>query len=194
VASLALADRQVERLIDAARRAGTLERTTFIVVSDHGFHTAKRLIRPAALLRERGVEGPTVISEGGTAMIYGKVDPQMFHGVEGISEVVTPEKFAAYGYPPAGGRMADLVLAAADGYAFNGDALGPVVGDVAPGTSPGNHGYLTTNTDMRPIFVAWGAGVKAGTKLTGVRTVDIAPTVAKLLGVKMGAVDGKPVL
>ena len=52
--SLALADRQVARLVDAVREAGYLDRTTFIVVSDHGFHTANRQIRPAALLKQKG--------------------------------------------------------------------------------------------------------------------------------------------
>lgn len=191
-AALALADAQVGRLVESARRAGILNRTTFVVVSDHGFHTAKRLIRPAALLRERAVSGATVIPEGGTVMIYGKVDPALFRGVEGVSEIITPDKFAGHGYPAAGGRMPELVLAAADGYAFSGDAAGPVVGDVPAGTTPGNHGYLNTNPDMRAIFVAWGAGVKAGTRLDGVRSVDVAPTVAKLLGMQMEGVQGKP--
>jgi hypothetical protein len=89
--------------------------------------------------------------------------------------------------------MSDLVLAAADGYAFAADANGPVVGDVPPGASSGNHGYLNSNPDMRPIFVAWGAGIKAGARVDGVRTFDVAPTVAKLLGIEMKDVMGKAV-
>lgn len=47
-AALALADRQVARLVEAVRESGAAAQTTFIVVSDHGFATAKRQIRPAA--------------------------------------------------------------------------------------------------------------------------------------------------
>jgi len=188
VSALALADRYVERLIEASRAAGTLDRTTFIIVSDHGFLTAKRQIRPAALLKRSDV---VVISEGGTAMIYGKVDPVVFNGVEGINRVIAPAQFASLGYPPPGGRMADLVLSAAEGYAFSGAADGPVVGDIPATANGGNHGYLSTYPDVRPIFVAWGAGIKKGARLSGVRTIDIAPTVAKLLGLEMKNIDGK---
>jgi predicted AlkP superfamily pyrophosphatase or phosphodiesterase len=187
-AALALADRYVERLVDAARSAGILNRTTFIVTSDHGFLTAKRQIRPAALLKREDV---IVISEGGTAMIYGKVDPSVFKGVEGVDDIITPDRFASLGYPPPGGRMADLVLSAAEGYAFSAVANGPAVVDMPANANPGNHGYLASKTDSRPIFVAWGAGVKPGARVTGVRTVDIAPTVARLLGLEMKNVDGR---
>ena len=69
--ALALADAKVGRLVDAAKRAGIFNKTTFIVVSDHGFKTVKRFIRPNALLKEKGLSGKAwTIPEGGTAMIY----------------------------------------------------------------------------------------------------------------------------
>lgn len=191
ITALAQADRQVERLIDAARTAGMLETTTFLVVSDHGFHTATKQIRPAALLKQKGITAFNIIPEGGTAMIYGNVPPDTFKGVEGISQVITPDQYAALGYPaPSGGRMSELVLAAADGYSFSGSSDGPVVDFIAPGAGNGNHGYLATNPDMRPIFVAWGAGVKPGARLADVHTVDLAPTIARLLGLDMKDVEG----
>jgi predicted AlkP superfamily pyrophosphatase or phosphodiesterase len=194
-ATLALADRHVERIVEAVRAAGLLDRTTFLIVSDHGFHSAKRLIRPAALLKEKGLSGPIVVSEGGTAMLYGATSPDVFRGVEGIQQVITPDQFAALGYPALGfpakpGRMADLVLVAADGYAFSSDANSPVVSDVPAGTSPGVHGYLASMADMRPIFIAWGAGIKAGARVERVRTIDLAPTMARLLGFEMRDVTG----
>ena len=102
ISALALADTQVQRLIDAVKAAGILDQTTFVVVSDHGFHTAKRLIRPAALLKAKGITGVTVVPEGGTAMVYGNVTPEIFRGVEGIGQVITPDQFAGLGYPEAG--------------------------------------------------------------------------------------------
>ncbi len=193
ISALALADRQVERLIDAARSAGILAQTTFLVVSDHGFHTAKRQIRPAALLKQLNVIGVTVVPEGGTAMIYGKVAADSFRDIEGVSKVITPDQFPEHGFPPAGGRMADLVLVAADGYAFADGLDGAVVSDIPAGSNAGNHGYLNSRPDMRPIFVAWGAGINAGARVDGVRTVDVAPTIAKLLGFEMTNISGKVV-
>jgi predicted AlkP superfamily pyrophosphatase or phosphodiesterase len=190
-AALALADRQVARLVEAVRESGAAAQTTFIVVSDHGFATAKRQIRPAALLRERGVRNVAVVSEGGSAILYGDVPAGLFRGVEGIARVITPAEFAALGYPAPGDRMGNLVLAAADGYAFSGSAEGPVVGDLPLDANPGNHGYLNTNPDMRPIFVAWGAGIRRGVRVENVRTVDIAPTIAHLLGLRMEGIQGR---
>jgi predicted AlkP superfamily pyrophosphatase or phosphodiesterase len=191
VAALGLVDAHVGQLVEAARAAGILDSTTFLVVSDHGFHTATKIIRPAALLKEKGIKDVVVVPEGGTAMLYGTVPPGTFSSLASVCKVITPDQFAALGFPPPGGRMADLVLAAADGYAFAGGATGPVVVDVPPGTNPGNHGYLSSNPDMRPIFVAWGAGIKAGAKVEGVRTIDVAPTIARLLGLDMKNIDGQ---
>jgi predicted AlkP superfamily pyrophosphatase or phosphodiesterase len=66
-----------------------------------------------------------------------------------------------------------------------------VVGDLPPDANPGNHGYLNTNPDMRPIFVAWGAGIRRGVRVENVRTVDIAPTIAHLLGLRMEGIQGR---
>jgi hypothetical protein len=48
----------------------------------------------------------------------------------------------------------------------------------------GNHGYVSTDPDMAPILVMWGAGVRANAR-TGVQpNVNVAATIAHLLGVK----------
>jgi hypothetical protein len=87
--------------------------------------------------------------------------------------------------------MADLVLAAADGYAFNGSDAGDPVSEVAAGSTPGAHGYLSTESDMDAALIISGAGIKPGTKLGKVRNLDVAPTAARLLGLTMKDVEGK---
>ena len=42
------------------------------------------------------------------------------------------------------------------------------------------------------VFVAAGAGVKPGTRLGVIENVDVAPTVARLLGVALPDADGEP--
>ena len=202
--ALELADARIARLVAACRTAGILDRTTFIVVSDHGFKTATRVIRPNALFARQGLGNAVwTISEGGTAMVYvtraeGKADTlarvrESLRGVEGVARVIGPDEMGALGYPQpaANPRMADLVIAAADGYKFDGGTSGEIVGDVGPGGSPGTHGYLNTERDMRAIFVASGAGVKAGVSLGEVRSQDVAPTIARLLGLDLPGVSGR---
>lgn len=201
--ALALADAKVQRIINALRDAGILEKTTIFIVSDHGFKTYTHVIRPNALLKQLGISDVHVIPEGGTAMVYitrperkEELLPVLrtrFSGIKGVSSVLGSSDFDRLGYPqPAKSeRMADLVLAAADGYAFDGSATGDTVADVPAASTPGAHGYLSTDSDMDAVLIMSGAGIKAGTKLGRVRNLDVAPTAAKLLGLTMKDVHGK---
>ncbi len=87
--------------------------------------------------------------------------------------------------------MADLVLVARDGYNFSGGLQGELVRDVNATGSAGSHGYLNTEPEMNAIFVAWGRGIRKGTQLGTIRNVDVAPTIAALLGIEMTGIDGK---
>ena len=200
-AALALADAKVGRLVAALRRAGIYERTTVFVVADHGFKTYRKQIQPNAILRQKGLLRSTddcdvwTIPEGGTSMVYitrasRKAEltaslPEMFRSVEGVARVIPPVEFASLGYPEPNERMADLVLAAADGYAFGGTIDGEAVVSVPAGSSPGAHGYLNTDPDMNAVLVASGAGIRKGATLGTVKNTALAPAIARLLGVAL---------
>jgi predicted AlkP superfamily pyrophosphatase or phosphodiesterase len=192
--ALILADRQLQRILDAVDRAGIRDRTTLIVVSDHGFKAYHHAIHPNAVLRAKGLLRSNqdcdgwVVAEGGTAMVYvtreekrQQVLAAMRQPLEGVSQVIEPADYAKWGFPAPtrNGRMADLVLAAAPDYAFDGANQGEfVTATAAPG---GAHGYLNTDPDMNAILVAWGAGIRH--TVTGPQpNVDVAPTIARLLG------------
>ena len=207
--ALILADRRVQAVLDAIERAGLRESTSVIVVSDHGFKTYSKAIHPNAILRAAGLLKDAsdcdawTISEGGTAMVYVTRESkraatvaamqEAFKNVPGIARVIGPGEFEAAGYPKwtAGGRMADLVLAAEPGYGFDAAVNGDAVTNVPAGATPGNHGYLNTDPDMRAIFLAWGAGVPHGAKLGTVPNVNVAATIAKLLGLEWPGDRGK---
>lgn len=204
--ALALADRQVQKILDAVDRAGIRDRTTIFVVSDHGFKTYRHIVHPNALLRQKGLlrgaddNDGWVIPEGGTAHVYvtreekrREVLDAFRTAIPGVTQVITPEEYAKYGYPKLApnGRMADLVLVGANDYAFDGAADGPVNTDVPAGAARGAHGYLNTDPDLNAILVAWGAGIKRGVKTGPKPNVDVAATVAKLLGVEMKGIEGK---
>ena len=44
---------------------------------------------------------------------------------------------------------------------------------------------------MRAILIAWGAGIKRGAKSPAKPNVDVAATIAKLLGVEVKGMEGK---
>ena len=192
-AALALADSKIARLQEALRRAGIADRTTIIIVSDHGFKTYRKLIQLNVLFKQKGIKA-WCIPEGGTAMVYGPADlATEIASVEGVSKVLGSADFDALGYPQpsANERMPNLVAAAADGYSFGGAQTGSVVVDVPAGSTPGAHGYLSSDPEMNAIFVASGAGIKSGSKLPIVKNLDIAPTIAKLLGLSLPGVEGR---
>jgi predicted AlkP superfamily pyrophosphatase or phosphodiesterase len=202
--ALVLADARVGRLVEACRRAGILATTTFVVVSDHGFKTYKHKIRGNVVLKEHGLsDAAWAIAEGGTANVYvtGQADKAKtidaikaaFTGVEGVAEVLTPADYPRYGLPSPQvmPRMSDVVIAARDGYAFDAGVTGLAVETLPEGVNLGAHGYLNTDPDLRAIFVASGAGVKRGAPLGVIRNLDVAPTIAAWLGLRMTNIEGK---
>ena len=205
-------DSQVAQIVQTLEQTGLMPRTTVFVVSDHGFKTVKRQIRPNAAFAKAGLltaeQGKVskaeayVVSEGGTAMLYVTVaDPsnailararQALDGLEGIDRVLEPSEYANLGLPSptVNDQMAALFLTAKEGYSFSADPADPTVVD-APAGSLGSHGYLATDPDLRATFIVSGRGIKPGTTLDVVNNIDIAPTAARLLGVELNNVDGR---
>jgi len=80
---------------------------------------------------------------------------------------------------PAGG---DLYFDLAPGYGLTSSMTGPVLRSV-PTIGGGSHGFTPTRADMQAIWFLAGPGVPAGTTLGPVEGVDVAPTLAALLGI-----------
>lgn len=214
--AVAYADCCVARVLAALDEAGIRDRTTVFIVADHGFSIAKKALKPNVVLRQAELltsSRPGKIDtaraqsfpEGGIGMVY-LTDPatreadrqrviELFSGREGIAEVLTPDQFAKHGlpHPREYEQMADLVLVGQDGYAFSGSADGEefVVPQATGGISLGNHGFIATNPKMNAVFVASGAGIKPGVKLGLIKNIDVAPTVALVLGQELPGVDGR---
>jgi len=217
--ALAQADFQLREILTALDQAGIRDRTTLFILADHGFETSTNIIHPNVLLRKHGlldtnrVTGtPSVfkaraqiVSEGGTALVY-LLNPdtkqedrakvlQLFRETEGIAQIIEPEGFAALGLPlpEKNLQMADLILVPKPGHAFSNQAFGEE--HITPVTLTsgglGNHGYLSSNTNMNAVFVAVGRGIKRGVKLGIIDNRDVAPTMAHLLGEKLPGADGK---
>jgi predicted AlkP superfamily pyrophosphatase or phosphodiesterase len=214
--ALAQADAQLDGLLRSLERAGIRERTTLIITADHGFETALKIINPNVAFRKAGLletaaapiiraARAQIVSEGGIAMVY-FTDPAtmkedkakvqaLMRGHEGIADILSPDQFPALRMPdPAKNRqMADLILVAKEGYAFNNDAHGEAsLTEVTLELgNQGHHGFLSTNPKMNAVFVAWGRGIKPGARLGFIDNIDVAPTIARLLGQSLPAADGR---
>jgi len=173
------------------------------VVSDHGFKSYTNEIRTAVALGSAALtQAAYVLPEGGTGFLY--FNPtnspdvsqkvlELMKSVEGIADVLTSERFAALGLPQPGKdpQMFDILLTAKPGYSFSGATGGPVTAAVPQ--QQGSHGYLANDPDLDAIFIASGYGVKPATKLNGLRAIDVAPTIATLLGLSLPNIKGSPI-
>lgn len=203
--TIAFLDDRVKDVIDAVRAAGELDRTTFIIVSDHGQQSVHQLLRPNVLLRQAGLQAGSAtqpsfcIPDGGFALVFQphataastKKLKLLFAGRPGIRSALTPEQAAKDGWPtPAQSDQApDLLLYAADGYEF---VEGDTGAFVTPTRELGAHGYPNSDPLMQGIFIAAGFGIRPKGEIPAFSNVDVAPTIAQLLGVSLGTVQGKP--
>lgn len=205
--AMAFLDLQVKRILDVLQSTGLSHRATVLIVSDHGFRSFKHKVHPNALLRQAGViSGPKgkgkgkawSVAEGGSAMIFlansarrAELVPrikQLFESAEGVERVYGAEDLSKLGLPApeASDQAPDLVLAAKPDYAFDNDQDGSGVTDAVGGT----HGFLNTDPKMQAIFIAWGTGIRQGLRLDSISNLDVAPTIAALLGLEMKQVQG----
>jgi predicted AlkP superfamily pyrophosphatase or phosphodiesterase len=198
--TIAFLDDRVKDVEDAVREAGDLDRTTFLIVSDHGQESTHFTMHPEALLNDRDKKpgGKTfVIPEGGYALLYQQHATaesraelaKLFVGQKGVRAALTPQQAAKDGWPtPAQTNQApDLLLYAMDDYKFgDGDTMPFVTATLESGA----HGFPNSVPLMQAIFIASGRGVKATGKIPAIPNIDVAPTIAKLLGVQMKNIDG----
>jgi predicted AlkP superfamily pyrophosphatase or phosphodiesterase len=210
--TMAHLDAAVKRIADAVEQAGATARTTFVIVSDHGFKAVKRWIRLNAAFAEAGLlqvqDGKVVASqvyavpEGGSAIVYVTApDPdgallararKAIAGVEGIDTVIEPDGYAKLGLPlpSADDQMGALFVLPKAGYAFNASAVAPTVADATEG-GLGAHGFVSSDPDLGAIFIASGAGIRPGVKLGAIESLDVAPTIARLLGLELTGAEGR---
>jgi predicted AlkP superfamily pyrophosphatase or phosphodiesterase len=213
LSALALADRLVGELVRAIDASGRRAQTTILVTTDHGFKKVDRYaylnvaLKQAGLLRTAGAAiahcDAYAGTQGGIAFIYitdlarrAELLPklkELFAGMEGVAEVLEAETSAhSLGMPKPSENeaMGELILYPKAGYAFSGAAAGNAL--VAPTVDyGGTHGYRADDPELDGIFLASGAGIRKGHKIQRVRNLDVAPTIAHLLGLTLPTADGK---
>jgi predicted AlkP superfamily pyrophosphatase or phosphodiesterase len=199
--AMAWLDSQVNRIVQVLERPEFAKRSTLIIVSDHGFRSYRHRIHANVLLQEKGIVASVdgklrgdawVVPEGGSAMVYvtnsarkAELIPRLksiYAEGEGIEKVYGVEDFAALGLPTPSesDQGPDLVLAARPDYAFSGDSAKSYITDATGGT----HGFLNSDPQMQAIFLAWGEGVPKNAQLGSITSREVAPTIAKLLGLE----------
>lgn len=202
-------DTHIGAIVKATEDAGIRARTAFIVTGDHGFSRVHTLIQPNVVLQEGGwlatdargritdwqaashatairLKDPTDRALG--ARIEARFNELAANRYRGIFRVVPRAELDGLGaYPEAA-----FFIEPAEGYYVTDSVAG---GTVLVGTTRrGAHGFLPTEPRMHTGLIAAGAGLRAGVPLPLVRQIDLAPTIAWLLGFAMPDADGVPLV
>ncbi len=215
LSALALADRLLGDLVKTVEETGLRDRTTFLIVTDHGFKKVDKYVYPNVVLKGAGLikaAGPSVqhadayaIGGGGIAFVY-VTDParkaellpqlrELLAKTPAIDRVIDGREAHTIGLPTPeeNAGMSDLIIYAKEGYAFSSAVTGTEA--TAPTVNySGTHGYFNGDRELDGIFIASGAGIKRGVTLERMRNLDVAPTIAHLLGLPFGPVEGKPLI
>lgn len=206
--SLEKIDRMLEELIQAAE-AITGGDLVVCVVSDHGTLDNTHNISPNILLKEAGLietdsQGRVVSwrafsqRAGGTAEIR-LADPGDEEAAAKVKEIV--ERLAAdpesgilevvdrEGAKARGGfPEAAYVLISEKGYELRDDVDGEYCRTRL--TQKAQHGYNEEFPEMRASFMLTGKGIIPG-NLKAARLIDVAPTLAGIMGVELPDAEGK---
>jgi predicted AlkP superfamily pyrophosphatase or phosphodiesterase len=187
-------------------------RTYFAVVSDHGFanydqqlnlfpafHDAKLFTTDEkggitdwkAMPWVTGGSAAIVMKDPGDAATVAEVR-ELLAGLaknpaNGIDRVLEAEELHQRGgYPNA-----SFFVSLKAGWRTGTSLTGPVVSKTKPG---GTHGELPGVADLRAAFFLVGPGIPAGKNLGLIDMRDVAPTLAKEVGLVLPSADGKALL
>ena len=206
-----------QRIIEAVEKIGEAENTNFIITSDHGQIDVSRWAMPNVELRRRGfirTDANDVITDydafikgvGCCALVYLKdeSDKKTYKavydalkemrdsGLYGFTEVFTREEIAAKEH--LSGPFSFVLET--DGYtSFGSEWTGSIIHqrditDYRGGAA--SHGYLP-DKGAQPTLIACGPSFKKGVTVDRRPIVDLAPTIAKAMGVDLADADGKPI-
>lgn len=214
--ALAVAEREdayIGRIIEATRQAGIFAKTTFLVVSDHGFAAIDKKYAPNVTLVK---EGLITLDENGKARDWKAAawpaggscaivlrDANDKETAKKVTEIFTrileksnsplnrilpaPELKRLGAIPEA-----FLMLEGASGFSFDEALTGSEIRDSGKDYR-GTHGYLPTRAEMRAALILYGAKAKVGGRLALAKMVDIAPTAAAFLGLGFEQTEGKAI-
>ena len=202
--AVARLDGFIGEIVDAIKASG--RPTHVALVSDHGFLPVKTMVQPNAAFKQEGlltVDARGVIatwqayfrSSGGAGFVYLK-DPALRERVHellltlkadpanGIRQVWTRAELDAQGAQPEAAFGLDVV----DG--FYTSAATDVL--VKPSTSKGGHGFAPDRPALHASLILTGPTIERRGSLGVVRMTQVAPTLARILGVSLSPAAAAP--
>jgi len=125
-----------------------------------------------------GIVSPEEMSEVANLVADALRRVKTDNGETVVTEIYTPEANPGLGL--GGNAGGDIYWGMTDGFRSSSSTRGDAITE--PGDLRTGHGFASTDPDMYTAFCAGGGGFTQ-VRIEGVRTIDIAPTVAEFLGI-----------
>ena len=174
------------------------DRTSLVVLSDHGFLPVEKEVAPFVVLAENGLFGRGAdgsfalrrlgaVNAGGSLALYWLEPPssddrrrleralEKLRSSSGVQEIVDRARLKQLEADPD----AEMMLEAAAGFCFSDRWEGPVVS--GSGKDRGTHGYLPSRPGMEAAFIAVGPEIAPRRSLGRISLKQIAPTLTHLM-------------
>jgi predicted AlkP superfamily pyrophosphatase or phosphodiesterase len=204
--TLAKLDSWIDKILSATEAAKIQKETTFLIVSDSGRADIENEFNLNVVLSKK--DWLTVDEQGnisswkavavpfeGSAAIFvknqgdEKTVEALFREIHErpdspIWRIFNRQEISRVGALP----QAALMLDAAPGFCFGKAVKGSTTSRSQQQTASG---YSPQRLEMRPVFIVFGKGIKPKVNLGFMRLSDVAPTVARILGIMHGATRGR---
>jgi len=204
-------DKRLGDIMEAVREAGMKEDTIFLVVGDHGQINVRYKVKLNQLLKEKGLiyeeNGEMkwkayIQNAGGAAYLHLKENDSEVEqlALDILNKAIADDCFGIerlYTRKELDDRHVAssirFMLEAKAGYCFDDSLEGPVVIDLEEhGIKYATHGYSPDKLGYKCILVVSGDCIKNEYQLGEIQMVDIAPTMANILGIDFFNCDGRP--
>jgi predicted AlkP superfamily pyrophosphatase or phosphodiesterase len=187
---IAAQDLQLQRLLQGLDLLDRWASTTLLIVSDHGMAESHRYTDLRGMLATAGI-GARVT---GSTVAHVYLDDPDDHARAGdlLGKIEGARVYSGDALPgwmrlSHAARTGDWLVVASPPLTFSRPAgwEGAMVATLSmAGWTFGSHGYPPDHPDMPGMFLALGRGVPAGARLPAVHQVDVAATIAALLGIE----------
>lgn len=208
-AALNRIDGFIKQIAESCDRAGIAGETTFLIVAPYGSAAVENELSPNVILAKKKLltaDGQGRITDwqavaqplGGAAAVFVKNpnDEKLVSAVEAafreyhekphspIWRMISRRDISRLGAD----TRAVLYLDAAPMYVMSGRAGGDIKSKTDLRAASG---YLPQRYEMRGAMIVAGKGIKPGASVEFARLADLAPTIARLLGLEMKAMRGR---
>lgn len=203
-------DKRLGEIMQAVDEAGITKDTVFLILGDHGQFNVRYKVHLNNLLQDKGL----IYAEngemrwrayfqcgGGAAYLHiaqgdeeaeqlalAAIEDYMKNDSSGIESVYAREELDRLHV----GQSTKYMFEAKRGYCFDESMGEPTIVDLEQqGIKYATHGYSPDKSDYRCNLVISGDKIKSDHPIGDIEMVDIAPTMARILGIEFNECDGR---